>query len=474
MNREPFNLALEAWLVRAIAVLLTYLAWAWGGTPTRFHFPLPWFGLLLFGLIFLLPAVYRGAGTIGQSLAASARRLLRDPVLYIGGLFILLLLVQWWNSQRYQFFNPIHKAWEYTPPQVPWMPSAFTRQAAGEMLVWFFPAWAMILAMRNPGISPRGMRSLWTWMIGNSAVLAVLGLLQKATGAPCVFWTPEIPGAIFFSSFAMANHASAFFALMFCLSAGLCIRELYSRTPFQWDVSVAFLLSATALNLVGATFSLSRIGIVLTWAAVMCLIGYTVARGWRRMSPVYRLNLTVALIGAVCFVFFVVAALPGHSVLNEIATLGAYNTVDLIRENIRTRLVLAAVDMLQEAPVFGLGGWGFVYLLPKHLTGWEGPITPGLANVHCDPLQFMVEFGAIGTVLIILTVAILAWPLIRARIWRHPLAFCTVLGLGLTVVHSLIDLPFRCPAILYTWLALLTGAGVMARTYQELETLAEG
>jgi uncharacterized membrane protein YeiH len=37
-------------------------------------------------------------------------------------------------------------------------------------------------------------------------------------------------------------------------------------------------------------------------------------------------------------------------------------------------------------------------------------------------------------------------------------AFCAMAtaGLLLTVVFSLVDIPFRCPAILYTWVALLS------------------
>lgn len=460
----------EAWRLRVIALLLVYSSWAWGAAPVRFQLPLPWMGLALLVLILLLPVVCRNKETACQSLAESARELLRDPVFYTGGMFLILLAVQWWNAGRYPFFNPLHKAWEYTAPGVPWLPSAFSRPDAEEMLVWFFPAWAVGLAIRNPAISPGGIRALWALMAVNGSILALLGLAQRVSGAPGVFWTRKLPSAIFFSSFAYANHAATFFTVMFCLSAGLCIREMYSGPSFHWGRRHSMLLAVAVLNLAGATFSLSRIGIILAWSAVLVLGLYAVARGWRRLTPANRVNLAAALVGVVCFGFFIAASLPGHSVLTRLSSLGAYNRAAIL-ENPRTRLMIAAVGILKDYPWFGVGGWGFAYLLSTHLSGLDGPLTPGLANVHNDPLQFLVEFGAVGMLLLCATLLVLSRPLLQRGFWKQPLIFCSTIGLILTVVHSLIDLPFRCPAILFSCVAILAGAGVLGRTYRlERET----
>jgi len=460
----------EIWLLRILVAILVYLPWARGGTSIRSQLPLPWVGFGLLGLIFLLPAIYRGTASVGQSLTKSAKGLLRDPVVYTGGLFLILLAVQWWNAGRYQFFNPIHRAWEYTAPGIAWLPFAFLRAEAKEMLVWFCPAWAMLLAIRNPGISPAGLRTLWTWMAANGGVLALLGLAQCATGAPGVLWTQRIPGSIFFSTFGYANHAGAFFTLMFCLSGGLCIRKLYSRSSRRWGPGHSLLLAFAVLNLAGTTFSLSRVGIILAWTAVIILVVYTIALGWRRMAPAHRLNLVAALVGAVCLIFFVIAGLPGHSVFTELSTLKYLKTEAALLENPRTRLMQTAVEIWMASPWFGVGGWGFAHLFSTYLPGWKNP---GLANVHNDPLQFLVEFGAVGTLLLCATLLAMSWPLLRTkRISKHPLATCAVLGLSLTLAHSLVDLPFRCPAILFSWLAILAGIGVLGRTYR-LETISK-
>ena len=75
----------------------------------------------------------------------------------------------------------------------------------------------------------------------------------------------------------------------------------------------------------------------------------------------------------------------------------------------------------------------------------------GKANVHNDPLQFLAEFGLVGAGLLAALVVALLRPLWDRHIWRQPLVLFALLGLGLTFAHSLIDLPFRCPSILWLW-----------------------
>ena len=70
-------------------------------------------------------------------------------------------------------------------------------------------------------------------------------------------------------------------------------------------------------------------------------------------------------------------------------------------------------------------------------------------------MQFLCEFGAVGFGLMLAATLALAWPLLRQ--FRRQLAPGLALaGVGMLAVlgHSLIDLPFRSPGILYAWLAV--------------------
>ena len=86
----------------------------------------------------------------------------------------------------------------------------------------------------------------------------------------------------------------------------------------------------------------------------------------------------------------------------------------------------------------------------------------GRANVHCDPVQFLVEFGVVGSLCMAAVVAILAvgWlPGLR----RSVLARWTGFGCLAVLLHSFIDLPFRCPAILLSWCTLLAAVPRLTR-----------
>jgi len=123
----------------------------------------------------------------------------------------------------------------------------------------------------------------------------------------------------------------------------------------------------------------------------------------------------------------------------------------------RPLLVTTAWSVWKDHSLFGVGGWGFRHLLSHYVpeSKWDWVRTPGRANVHCDPLQFLVEFGAVGFGLMAAALAVLVSPLLRKQSAHNALFLMPAIGLLLVVVFSLIDLPFRCPAILFTWVVVL-------------------
>ena len=70
-------------------------------------------------------------------------------------------------------------------------------------------------------------------------------------------------------------------------------------------------------------------------------------------------------------------------------------------------------------------------------------------------LQFLAEFGAVGSALLLGALGLMLIEVFRACERLAALGKVSLAGLALVGVFSAIDLPFRCPAILYTWLAIL-------------------
>ena len=86
----------------------------------------------------------------------------------------------------------------------------------------------------------------------------------------------------------------------------------------------------------------------------------------------------------------------------------------------------------------------------------------GYANAHNDAMQFLCEFGIVGSELMLIATFAFAWPFLQ-QLRRNITPALTLAGVGLlaALLHSLIDLPFRNPGILYAWLAVCGVAGVI-------------
>jgi hypothetical protein len=229
-------------------------------------------------------------------------------------------------------------------------------------------------------------------------------------------------------------------------------------------IRIGALAVSLLLCLVGANLSLSRAGIILAWALAGFIAVYGLMRGWKKLPPVGRLNLSVATAAVLCVFYFAVAGFGEKEILREFEVRKSihhrlFPVLDRVNLALADRPLLngVAFNIWKDNPAFGVGGWGFRHLLALYLPKekWTYVQYPGRANVHCDILQFLAEFGIVGFGLMMLPIMTLVGSLFRNTCRRDPVWLMGTIGLSLVVVFSLIDLPFRCPAILCTWIVIL-------------------
>ena len=314
----------------------------------------------------------------------------------------------------------------------------------------------------------------------NAGALAVFGLVQFVSGTREIYWVQPLSGH-FFASFAYGNHAGPYFVLVGGVALGLLFRELFDvriapadstsamRLRHPWRVAV--LLPVALLCGVGANMGFSRAGVILAAVLGLFSAGYLWKRAWPLLQPAGRLNLAALFFGLLGGFYFLVAGFGEHGIRNEFTLRSAdpetmnsvWDRLDLELGN-RPRFALAAAKIWREHPWFGVGGWGYKYLVADHVPEkfWPALEKRGWANVHVDLLQFLAEFGVVGTGLLLAALAALVRDVFALRRCRHD-AFCVMgtAGLTLVVLFSFIDIPFRCPAILYTWIALLAALPVV-------------
>ena len=444
----------------SVAILLVYTPWVWAGLRPSFH------------VVAVVAALILLAWLCFPGRSPAPKACWRDPVFWAGALFLGYLGVQWANAGRIQYFDVGYQRWAYTAPPWPGWPSAFSRADAWQMLTWFFPAWVIALAIRSRILNPRELRSLMRGWVNMSGLLAVFGLIQYASGTKSIYWIHPMQ-AQFFASFGYGNHAPPYFVLAGALAAGLLFREIFdvpaSHMSDTWQRRirhpgrVAVLGPVLLLCLASAHLGVSRSGVILAGLFFLFFAGYGLVRGWRLLRPAFRVNLVAAVLGAGASLYFLVAGLGDQAIRKEFSAKAAPQVLQTAWERVdlelggRPLFYRAAVQLWKAHPWFGLGGWGFKYRVADYIPAalWPTLENRGWANVHFDFLQFLVEFGIVGTGLLLGALGVMAVDLFRPVCERNSLWVMGLAGLLLVLVFSVIDLPFRCPAVLYAWVAVL-------------------
>lgn len=442
----------QLFAVVLVSLLMLYPAWLRGGTHAGWTWPLPW--IAIGGLLLWL-----FSGRLSQDRANRPALSLKDPALWAGLLFLLLLILQWWNAGRALYYDVAARAWSYSPPRHPLLPSAITTAEARQMLDWFVPAWVILVVLRSPSLWPRARRAIWRVAVINAALLAIFGMVQFASGTTNMYWLlPMRPH--FFASFGYPNHAGSYFLMSECLAAGLLVYELEDTVARRRVGRMLVLSLAFLLSLVGANFALSRASILLSWLLLLP-IGFVIGRvTWQRLRPAHRVNLVIGSLAAIVLAALLTIGLGRDAIRTEFKPEDDQKTFFDRETNFRWFQLETAVHIWRDNPWYGVGGWGYRYLMAHYLpTDQWHRVSEGKANVHNDPVQFLSEFGLVGAGAMAGVVVLLGCSAFRRRQGFDAMIALSMLGVGAVALQSLIDLPFRSPAVLYLWLVILAGAG---------------
>ena len=438
----------ERWLAALLALLAAGPAWLRGGTHADWMHP--WPGVAAAVLAVVVIATRQRAG--------HHRDLCRDPVTWLGLLFLGLLVTQWANAGRALFFDAAAGRWTHSPPPRPGWPFAFTAGEARQMLDWFFPAWVLVLGIRSPALGTSGLRRFWRLLAYQAGALAVFGIAQYATHTTRMYgrFSMETP---FFAAFGYPNHGGSYFLMILPLAVGLLCHEGAIEEGARRRWRMASLGVVAILALIAGNLSLSRSAILLSWAQLLPLGLLTLAFFWPRLEAAQRLNIIAAGVAALCLAGLLIFGLGREAIRREFKPEKDQKTFFERETDFRAFQVRAALRIWEDHRWFGVGGWGYRYLLGHYLPpeDWS-KISDGKANVHNDPVQFLAEFGLVGSLALAGVVLTLLISVVRTGAGWPPIILFPLLGVGLVGLQSLIDLPFRSPAVLYLWLASLAGA----------------
>jgi O-antigen ligase len=438
--------------------LLVVPVWMGGGAYAPWQGSFLWLCAWAWVLFFIQPET-RGIPSRPQRLT----NLLKDPVVWIGILFMGFLLIQHFNTGRVHVFDFETMKWTYSPPPVQWLPWSFSRDESMEMIRWFGPILTLMLLLRHTW-NALNTRELLGLVCLNGFCNAMLAFAQQAMGLDKMYNIQRF-GNDFFGSFGYPNHGAVFFILMFALALGLFLQELLSESSDRDIPTLCMATSWTLAFFLAANLSTSRAGILGAWLVLILGIFSLAIIAWPRSHPVQRIYgaTFLGILFAGFIALFVLFAKPVHIQELKRATL----TLNVAEEiDGRFFQIESAFHMWTDHLYYGVGGWGYRYLGAHYLPEdqWHLMMGVGKANVHNDWAQFLAEFGLVGfgllfgvflPKLIQIVSCLFKRPTHDESVWADPLRICTFWGLFMLLLDSQFDIPFRSPAVFMHGVLLL-------------------
>ena len=418
--------------------------------------PLLWLSLLVFEFIFMLPAV-RSRETLADARYRVSRKMLWDPLFYVGATIILLAFVQWLNSGCKLVYLTDADIWQMSKPAAAWLPFSVEPHAALNRLSVFIACWAVALALRD-AMSKTSKRLLLQIMSFVSGCLAVYSVAQASAGTEPFVGLARGEGAL---------ALGAFFGFWLLVSMGVFADAL---AQFQRSSVYIFLLGVAG-NLAGMLYFASVLTAGFYSVLAVIMIFYWIIYLAPHVPSHTQLKLFMVSAFVMASTVFVLAYLwPGNPVAFKIKAalpMDQYLSDFVAIKNVRS---MAAVELWEDYPWSGIGADGF-----KHFVGfvikpkdWQF-FMDNKAVVYNDWLQFLCEYGLLGCGLLLAAAVMLVAPVCnRARIallfGTHdendgrvyllrisPIVFCGVLALLMCLLESFISNPLRSPGFLLSW-----------------------
>jgi O-antigen ligase len=457
----------ERWTLTVVAFHLCFLAWALGGMhlwsqATSLVLALGGFAIAI------QPRVYNENQTSGEPVRVRPlHRLWRFPLFWIGLAILLYIAIQGLNpAGRYR--SNASYWWIEAVANISWLPGGmdvpFAVAGPWRALMIFASLWLTVCTLWIGFMRRLTYRLLFTILVANGILLALLGLAQQLSHAKEIFWLVKSSNESFIASFIYRNHAGAYLNLVLAAAAGLAWWH-FTRSNRRFEKSSPAGVFTFAAIVIGVMvlFTLSR-GSAITLVAFTLVIGLVFFGTQLRQpqhlrSPIILLGLLVLFSG---FLAIGLYSLKGETVWARFHTM----LVDPVASaSDRTQASTAATEMFQARPLLGWGAGCFRYGFPTYAARQPEIYYAGTngrrlwEHAHNDLIEFPVEYGIVGSALFVGGIGWLAWQLLRRRFWANPLALPIAAGACLTLVHARGDFVFQCPAILFTWTVLLLAAG---------------
>ncbi|MEY2540958.1 MAG: hypothetical protein QOI22_560 [Verrucomicrobiota bacterium] len=462
---------LQGWLRDAprwlFLAALVYAPWAYGGTTKE---SIAGTNLLLgIALLFwmiALPFQRKAAASAGDNPISSWRMprlfLITSAALLILGWFMTANAVSIYDSQFYVFI-PVRHWIAHPRGSVDYAISAAWMLRATLLL-------AVVVFVADLSRDSRWLLRLWWTIALAGGSIALLGLLQKATGAEMIFWQPAPASAhgvkAFFATYYYHANAGAFLNLTMPFAIGLAVRTFQKQEPAGVR---ALWLGVSVIMVVAVAANTSRMSELIALGLILTLAIKFSPDLFRGFSRTER---SLAGVGAVVVLITLFAVAQASRL--DLSMQRWQTSHETLSENGRLLASRAALTAIPDAGAVGFGPGTFRVVFPYYTAPFDR-ITGVWRFLHNDYLQTLLEWGWLGGALWGflffggMAAGVRNWLGRKNQNWSPryrlllPLVIFSLAGIAL---HALVDFPLQILSLqLYaaTYLGLGWGSGNWAR-----------
>jgi O-antigen ligase len=470
-GRSRSSIRVREWLVAISAgATLAFTAWGLGGVQIwTLHV------LLVGGLFTLSCALINVSFSKFPYFSLSnqtLRRLISWPPFWFSFLFLLYLLIGALNPAAELVRD--ERGWWVEAVQVPlatWLPTSvrsdYQPMNAWRVLASFTATFTLIWGLWA-GLKRRKpvLLVLWCLLLSGSA-MGLIAILQHMTEAKAVLWTFPSSNENFWGSFFYRNQGAAYLNLILVAAGVLFFYHAKRARDFARSGGPHFLCFVFfALTAASIGLALSRGGILFGGILTLSFLVLLLLFGLQSISHLHSfwpnmLPLAILGLGAVMAVSYI----DLDAIEERFGDIE--ETIETGDQDTRAISSQATWDMAQDRLALGWGAGSFRYIFPMYQRnypeiyyyyhregrGWIGRRIYHYA--HNDIVQFLAEYGAVGSGLVLLT---LLWILFSvSRIFSFS-AFFLLVGFSTSMSHAFLDFIFNSLAYWMAFLGLLTGS----------------
>lgn len=440
-----FPLSASRWLLLASVVLS---AWLFGGTRDWTVEVVRWL-LLAMTALFLIGLVLR-------------RRWPRVP--WLVALPSLFLLLQGWfmllNASR-RFVQP-NDLFVNIPQRFPGWPGVWDADLTRPSILLMTGLLGALWVTCDLAANRQWRNRLWITIAATGLSMMLVGLAQRFTNAPGIFWSPyRYVGETFFAVFRYHANAGAYINLVLPFIVALAVRAFYREGAEKGRV---FWTLAALVTAASGFINVSRAANVI---CALLLIGMLTWIFSARLHSLRSRRLLTAGAGALLII--------GATAILSVS-FGADRTLNrweqswdsLFNDNRYQVYEVLINGAIQASGWWGQGPGTFVRVFNIHREQLGSPVKGWWINAHSDILQTPVDYGWAGAAAwtLILGGALIVAALGARRRGRKPdeteiLSMACAFALAGVSLHAFVDFPLQISSLqLYTMIIAGLGWGM--------------